>query len=84
MPNSCAVFGCKSNYNDDDRVPVFKLPTESDDLRHRWLQVLRRDDLQLFKGVYACVNHFRQEDVEYTHKVPNGEYHLHLELCEYT
>ena len=20
-----------------------------------------------------CVNHFRQEDVEYTHKVPNGD-----------
>ena len=38
MPNSCAVFGCK--------IPVFKLPTKPDDLRHRWLQVHRRDDLQ--------------------------------------
>ena len=73
MPNICAVFGCKINYNDDHRVPVFKLPTKPDDLRHRWLQVLRRDDLQSFKGVYVCVNHFRQEDVEYTHKVPNGD-----------
>ena len=73
MPNSCAVFGCKINYNDDHRVPVFKLPTKPDDLRHRWLQVLQRDDLQSFKGIYVCVNHFRQEDVEYTHKVPNGD-----------
>ena len=73
MPNSCAVFGCKINYNDDHRVPVFKLPTKPDNLRHRWLQVLRRYDLQLFKGVYMCVNHFRQEDFEYTHKVPNGD-----------
>ena len=56
MPNSCAVFGCKINYNDDHRVPVFKLPTKPDDLRHRWIQVLRRDDLQSFKGVYVCVN----------------------------
>ena len=71
--DSCAVFGCKINYNDDHRVPVFKLPTKPDDLRHRWLQVLRRDDLQSFKVVYVCVNHFRQEDVEFTHKVPNGD-----------
>ena len=32
MPNICAVFGCKINYNDDHRVPVFKLPTKLDDL----------------------------------------------------
>ena len=73
MPNSCSVFGCKSNYNDDDRVPVFKLPTKPDELSHRWIQVLRGDDLRSFKGVYVCVNQFREEDIEYTHKVPNGD-----------
>ena len=73
MPNSSAVFGCKINFNDYHRVPIFKLPTKPDYLRHRWLRVPRRDDLQSFKGVYVCVNHSRQEDVEYTHKVPNGD-----------
>ena len=73
MPNSCYVFGCKSNYNDDDRVPVFKLPKKPDELSHRWIQVLRRNELHSFKGVYVSVNHFREEDIEYTHKVPNGD-----------
>ena len=34
---------------------------------------LWRDDLHYFKGVYVCVKHFREEDIEYTHKVPNGD-----------
>ena len=73
MPNSCSVFGCKSNYKSDEHVPVFKLPMKPDELRHTWIRALRRDDLHDFKGVYVCVKHFREEDIEYTHKVPNGD-----------
>ena len=27
----------------------------------------------LIQGGYVCVNHFHEEDIEYTHKVPNGD-----------
>ena len=73
MPNSCSAPGCTSNYNSDEHVPVFKLPNKPDELRHAWIRALRRDDLDDFKRVYVCVKHFREEDIEYMHIVPNGD-----------
>ena len=73
MPNSCFVFGCKSNYKSDEHVPVFKLPMKPDELRHTWIRALRRDDLHHFKGVYLHIKHFREEDIEYTHRIPNRD-----------
>ena len=72
MPTSCSAPGCKSNYKSEDRVTLFKMPQKPDQLRHSWVRALRRDDIEL-KAVYVCVKQFRTEDIEYTHKVPNGE-----------
>ena len=74
MPNCCSAPGCKSNYKSSSEiVPVFKLPQKPPELRHSWFRVLRRDDLDELKAVYVCVKHFREEDIEYSHKVPNGD-----------
>ena len=73
MPSSCSAPGCKSNYYKDERVPVFKLPLKPDQLRHAWLQALHREDIEDLKAVNVCVKHFREGDIEYTHKVPNGD-----------
>ena len=64
---------CRSNYDRDERIPVFKLSQKPNQLRHAWLRALNRDDIDKLKVVYVCVNHFRDEDVEYTHIVPNGD-----------
>ena len=72
MPCNCSPPGCKSNYDKDVRIPVFKLPQIPDQLRHAWLRTLHRDYLDKLKVVCVCVKYFRDE-VEFTHRVPNGD-----------
>ena len=72
MPSNCSAPGCRSNYDQDEHIPVFKLTQTPDQLRHAWLRVLHKDDIDKLKVVYVCVKHFRDEDVEYFHRVPNG------------
>ena len=73
MPTSCSAPGCKGNYKHEDRVTLFKMPQKPDQLRYAWVRALRRDDIDELKAVYVSVKHFREEDIEYTHRVPNGD-----------
>ena len=73
MPTSCSAPGCKCNYKSEDRVTLFKMPQKPDQLRHAWVRALRRDYIDELKAVYVCVKDFTTEDIEYTHKVSNGE-----------
>ena len=41
MPNTCSVFGCKSNYRGHRSATVFKLPSASCDLKDKWIRVHR-------------------------------------------
>ena len=63
MPNNCSVPGCRSNYDPNDRIPVFKMPLRPDELKHAWLRALRREDVDELKVVYVCSKH----------RVPNGD-----------
>ena len=65
--------GCKSNYKHEDRVTLFKMPQKPEQLRHAWVRALRRDDIDELKAVHVCVKHYREEDIKYTHRVPNGD-----------
>ena len=49
------------------------MPQKPDELRHAWLQALHRDDIDELKIVYVCSKNFRDNEVETTHKVPNGD-----------
>ena len=64
---------CKSNYDDDERVPVFKMPHNPDQLRRVWIRALHREHIHELKAVYVCSKHFREDEVEITYKVPNGD-----------
>ena len=73
MPNTCSAPGCTSNYHPTDRIPVFKMPQKPDELRHARLRALHRYDMDDLKVVYVCSKHFRKNEIETTHRVPNGD-----------
>ena len=74
MPNSCSAPGYKSNYYEsDDQVPVFKMPTHPPELKQAWTRALRRDDIGGIKVERVCIKHFREQDIEITHRVPKGD-----------
>ena len=65
--------GCKSNYKPDERIPCFRLPKAPPELKQAWIRALHRENIDELKEIFVCIKHFRAEDVEYTHKVPNGD-----------
>ena len=73
MPNRCSAPRCKSNYDNEEQVPVFRVPLKPDELRHAWLRSLHREGLDELKVVYVCSKHFKDGDIEYTYKIPNGD-----------
>ena len=73
MPSSCSAPGCTSNYDQDDRVPIFRMPDKPPELRQAWISALHRDDIDTLKVVNVCAKHFRDDDIIKTHKVPNGD-----------
>ena len=73
MPSSCSASGCRSNYDSDDRIPIFTMPENPPELKQAWMRALRRDDISDLKAVKVCAKHFRDDDIEVVHKVPNGD-----------
>ena len=73
MPNRCSAPGCKSNYDSEETFSVFQMPKQPDGLRHSWLRALHREDVGDLKTVYVCSKHFKEGDIEYTHRLPNGD-----------
>lgn len=73
MPSRCSAPGCKSNYDNEEQFPVFKMPKQPDELRQSWLRALRREDVGDLKTVYVCSKHFMEGEIEYTYRVPNGD-----------
>ncbi|KAI6648318.1 hypothetical protein LOD99_12127 [Oopsacas minuta] len=49
------------------------MPENPPELKHAWIRALHREDIDRLKVVNVCIKHFREEDVEYFHKVPNGD-----------
>ena len=73
MPGRCSAPGCKSNYDNEEQLSVFKLAHKPDELRHSWFRALHREDVDDLKIVYVCSKYFREEEIEHTHRVPNGD-----------
>ena len=63
MPSSCSAPGCTSNYDQDDRVPIFRMPDKPPELRQAWISALHRDDIGTLKVVNVCAKHFRDGDI---------------------
>ena len=49
------------------------MPEHLPELRQAWICALRRENIDNLKVVNLCVKHFREEDVEVSHKAPNGD-----------
>ncbi|KAI6658650.1 hypothetical protein LOD99_11028 [Oopsacas minuta] len=49
------------------------MPENPLELKQAWICALHREDIDRLKVVNVCIKHFREEDVEYFHKVPNGD-----------
>ena len=49
------------------------MPLKPDELKHAWLRALHREDVDELKVEYVCSKDIREEDVEYMHRVPNGD-----------
>ena len=65
MPNTCSVYGCKTNYRGHPRATVFRLPKGPPELKDKWITALHRDmsgDLSE-NNIIICINHFREEDI---------------------
>ena len=65
MPNTCSVFGCKSNYRGHPSATVFKLPSSPRDLKDKWIRALRKDMATELpeEMIFICIHHFREEDI---------------------
>ena len=66
MPNTCSVFGCKTNYRGHPTVTIFKLPKTPRELRDKWIRALHRDDLAnntSEENIFICIHHFRDQDI---------------------
>ncbi|KAI6656089.1 hypothetical protein LOD99_11322 [Oopsacas minuta] len=65
MPNTCSVFGCKTNYRGHPTGTIFSVPKGSRGLKEKWVRALQRDlveDLPEDK-IFICIHHFREEDL---------------------
>ena len=65
MPNTCSVFGCRTNYRGHPTATVFRLPKGPHDLKDKWIRALHReiaDDLSE-DNIFICIHHFREEDI---------------------
>ncbi|KAI6652429.1 hypothetical protein LOD99_7443 [Oopsacas minuta] len=49
------------------------MPENPSELKRAWVRALHREDIDRLKVANVCIKHFREEDVEYFHKVPNGD-----------
>ena len=38
MPSSCSAPGCRSNYDSDDRIPIFTMPENPPELKQAWMR----------------------------------------------
>lgn len=57
MPTSCCVPGCKSNYNTDSSVTVFRFPKDPIQCQ-KWLNAIHRANFTPSKRSVVCIRHF--------------------------
>jgi hypothetical protein len=57
MPLHCCVPRCRSNYDKNDNVTVFRFPM-NEELKARWLRGIHRQDYIVNKNSRVCIKHF--------------------------
>ena len=68
MPLKCCVTNCDSNYFKRGKpvqpVSVYRLPSENDPERAKWLKNIPRDNVPLTKNTVVCKKHWKPEEVD--------------------
>ena len=63
IPNSCAVFGCSSNYRQKGSTTFHRFPKDVE-LNKRWIHLCNRQDPINAKNALICSLHFKESDFE--------------------
>ena len=72
-PTCCSDLGCTSNYHPFHRVPSKFRMYDKLPLKQIWKRALSYKNIDNLKVYNVRIKHFRDEDVELLHKVPNGD-----------
>lgn len=59
MPSSCCVPLCSSNYDNAERITVFKFP-KSLEKRKQWVRAIHRDQFEVKDSAVVCIQHFEE------------------------
>ncbi|XP_067014179.2 uncharacterized protein [Anabrus simplex] len=62
MVLKCCVPKCKGNYDNDNKVHVFKFPKD-EVMQQRWLRAIPRQDYRVTNYSVVCHRHFKASDV---------------------
>ncbi|XP_065672039.1 THAP domain-containing protein 2-like [Hydra vulgaris] len=57
MPKKCCVMSCNGNYNKENKVKVFRLPTNKEE-RTQWISIIPRDNILDSDNTVVCERHF--------------------------
>jgi len=60
MPRRCCVTGCRGNYDQKERISVFRFPTDAD-RRSLWLTKIPREDFVPSSVSVVCARHFSEQ-----------------------
>ena len=66
----CLAPNCRSGYDGENLIPVFKMREEfSDEEKDQWRKFLLGADSSSLKHIYLCAKHFQPWEVLYTCEV---------------
>ena len=69
MPARCSAPNCRSGYDGEEPIPIFKIRDDfSDSEKDLWRILLHRADSASLKHLYYCAKHFHSWEVLYTCK----------------
>ncbi|GFO37602.1 THAP domaincontaining protein 5like [acyrthosiphon pisum] [Plakobranchus ocellatus] len=57
MVRKYCVSGCRSNYDSNDKITVFRLPRDKEE-RQRWKKAIPRDNIPDHPNTVVCIKHF--------------------------
>ncbi|GFN93906.1 THAP domain-containing protein 11 [Plakobranchus ocellatus] len=60
MGRKCCVTGCRSNYDSNDKITVFRLPRDKEE-RQGWKKAIPRDNILDHPNTVVCIKHFPEE-----------------------
>ena len=66
MVKKCCINNCNGNYNEQNKVTVFRLPKNLDE-RQRWLAAIPRGNVPDGKDTVVCERHWPEHYPTYKH-----------------